>query len=493
MPKYNFNRLKNNKTIGFVSGFLLFFLFYFNIFNLNFTQNALTVAGIVLLMAAFWISMCIPIAVTSLIPIVLFPLFGIMSSNQVIKYYANNNIYLFLGGFIIALAIENVMLHKRLALWITSIMGGSQIALIFGFMMGTALLSMWISNTATTLMMLPIGMGVVAEIGKENKGFAIALMLSIAYSASIGGIATPIGTPPNIVFLGIFEKSVTNVSPITFFKWMKAFLPLTLIILPIVWLFLIKKFKIKSLASTKGKNIIKTQLKNLGNMSKGEKRVLIIFFITAFLWIFRSDINAGSFKIPGWSNLFPNPKYIHDATVAIFISILLFIIPSGGEEKGKMLMDWETARKVPWGILLLFGGGFAIAGGFSVSGLDKAIGIALQPYLVFHPILIILTICLIVTFLTELASNTATTAALLPVMYGTALSLKLDPLLLMIPTTISASMAFMFPVATPPNAIVFSSGKITMGEMAKTGFVINIAIAFIVTFYVYFIGLPMLK
>jgi len=492
LNKKQFKEILVSKLSGVVIGFILFFVFYFNVFDLSFSKEALTVAGIVLLMAAFWVSLCIPIAVTSLIPIVLFPVFGIMSSGQAVKYYANNNIYLFLGGFIIALAIEKSMLHKRLALWITSAMGGSPASVIFGFMIGTALLSMWISNTATALMMLPIGMGVIAEIGRKNKGFSVALMLAIAYSASIGGIATPIGTPPNIVFLGFFEKSVTGSSPITFFIWMKAFTPLTLLILPAVWYFLVKKFDVLNMKGEKGKAAIKKEIQQIGRMSKAEKRVLTIFLITAFLWIFKSDITVGVFTIPGWSNIFPHPKYIHDATVAIFMAIILFVIPSGEKGKQEMLMDWDTAKKLPWDILLLFGGGFAIAGGFSVSGLDKAIGIALEPYLIFHPIIIVLFICLLVTFLTELTSNTATTAALLPVMYGIALSLKLDPLLLMIPTTISASMAFMFPVATPPNAIVFSSGEISMSTMARTGFILNIVIAVIVTFYVYFVAIPIL-
>ncbi len=483
--------LVNEKVLGFGTGLTLFFVFYFNIFNFSFSHNALTVAGIVLLMASFWVSMCIPIAITSLIPIVLFPIFNIMSSGHTVKYYANNSIYLFLGGFIIALAVEKSNLHKRLALHIASVMGNSPSLTIFGFMAGTALLSMWISNTATTIMMLPIGLAVIKEIEKDNKGFSIALMLAIAYSASIGGIATPIGTPPNIVFLGFLEKSAPTVKTITFFNWIKAFIPLTLILLPVVWLFLVKRFKVNSTKNTKGKEVIKQELANLGKMSKAETRVLTIFTITALLWIFRNNIKIGSFVIKGWSSLFSNPKNLHDATVAIFMAILLFIVPSGkGKEK---LMDWETAKTLPWDILLLFGGGFAIAGGFSVSGLDKAIGHALEPYLVFHPLVIILIICLIVTFLTELTSNTATAAALMPIMYAAAVTLKINPLLLMIPTTISASMAFMFPVATPPNAIVFSSGKITMGEMARTGFILNILIATIVTVYVYFIVIPLIS
>jgi sodium-dependent dicarboxylate transporter 2/3/5 len=225
-------------------------------------------------------------------------------------------------------------------------------------------------------------------------------------------------------------------------------------------------------------------------MDSAERRIMVIFSLTAFLWIFRGDIVTGLFTIPGWSRLLPYPGNIHDATVAVFMAIILFIVPAGKKHERKFLMDWPTARKLPWGILLLFGGGFAIAGGFTVSGLDKLIGLVLKPYLIFHPLVIVFMICLLLTFLTELTSNTATTAALLPIMKGTALALGFNPLLLMIPATISASMAFMLPVATPPNAIVFSSGKIKMGEMVRVGLVLNLVIAVIVACFVYFVVLP---
>jgi sodium-dependent dicarboxylate transporter 2/3/5 len=225
-------------------------------------------------------------------------------------------------------------------------------------------------------------------------------------------------------------------------------------------------------------------------MSSAEKKILVVFALTGLLWIFRTDIVTGLFTIPGWSNILPNPKLVHDATVAVFMAIILFIIPAGKDNPKQMLMDWQTALKLPWGILLLFGGGFAIAGGFSVSGLDQQIGMALKPYLVFHPLIIVFIVCLLLTFLTELTSNTATTAALLPIMKGTAIALSLNPLLLMIPATISASMAFMLPVATPPNAIVFSSGRIKMSQMVKVGLILNFMIACIVACFVYFFVLP---
>jgi sodium-dependent dicarboxylate transporter 2/3/5 len=487
------NKFTRGKVIGLVSGILLFIVFVFNIPGFDMPPRASAAAGIVLMMACFWVSLCLPIPVTSILPIVLFPLLGVATSGATVKYYANNNIYLFMGGFMIALAIERWGLHRRIALTITSLLGTSPARVVMGFMCGTAFMSMWISNTATTMMMLPIGLAVISETvkltGKETK-FAVVLMLAIAYGASVGGIATPIGTPPNIEFLGQFERGFPDAPEISFFTWIKVFLPLTVILIPLVWLLLIKILGLKKQEVETGRQIIKEELKKLGPMDSAEKRILIVFAVTAFLWIFRGDIVTGFITVPGWSRLLPYPGHIHDATVAVFMAIILFVIPAGRKYTGKFLMDWPTALKLPWGILLLFGGGFAIAGGFSVSGLDKLIGLALKPYLIFHPLVIVFIICLLLTFLTELTSNTATTAALLPIMKGTALALSLNPLLLMIPATISASMAFMLPVATPPNAIVFSSGRIRMGQMVRVGLVLNLVIAVIVACFVYFLVLP---
>ncbi|UCC81165.1 MAG: SLC13/DASS family transporter [Candidatus Zixiibacteriota bacterium] len=489
----NGNGFSRGKIIGLVSGIVLFIIFVFNIPGFDMPPQASATAGVVLLMACFWVSLCLPIPVTSLLPIVLFPILGVASSGATVKYYANNNIYLFMGGFIIALAIEKWGLHRRIALTITSLLGTSPARVVMGFMCGTAFMSMWISNTATTMMMLPIGLAVISETvkltGKET-GFAVVLMLGIAYGASVGGIATPIGTPPNIEFLGQFERGFPDAPGISFFKWIKVFFPLTVILIPLVWFVLIKVLGLKSQKAAIGRKVIKEELRKLGPMNSAEKRIMVIFALTAFLWIFRADIVTGLFTVPGWSRLLPYPDLIHDATVAVFMAIILFIIPAGKKHAGKFLMDWPTARKLPWGILLLFGGGFAIAGGFTISGLDKLIGLALKPYLVFHPLIIVFMICLLLTFLTELTSNTATTAALLPIMKGTALALGFNPLLLMIPATISASMAFMLPVATPPNAIVFASGRIKMGEMVRVGLVLNLFIAIIVACFVYFLVLP---
>jgi sodium-dependent dicarboxylate transporter 2/3/5 len=481
------------KISGFILGLVLFIVFTFDLPNLGMSPSASATAGIVLLMACFWVSLCLPIPVTSLLPILLFPLLGVASSATTVKYYANNNIYLFMGGFIIALAIQKWRLHRRIALTIAVLLGTSPSRLVLGFMCGTAFLSMWISNTATTMMMLPIGLAVISETTRltgNNTRFAIALMLGIAYSASVGGVATPIGTPPNIEFLGQYERGFPDAPEISFFNWIRVFLPLTVILLPLIWVVLTKVISPTPHKITASRDVVKAELKKIGPMDSAEKKVLAVFAITAMLWIFRSDIALGFFVIPGWSTFLPHPEYFHDATVAIFMAVVLFMIPAGKKYPGQFLMDWSTAVKLPWGILLLFGGGFAIAGGFTISGLDKQIGLALKPYLVFHPLLIVLIICLFLTFLTELTSNTATTAALLPIMKGTALALGFNPLLLMVPATISASMAFMLPVATPPNAIVFSSGKIKMSQMVKAGLVLNLTIAIIVACFVYYFVLP---
>lgn len=488
------------RLAGFVVGSVLFFVLLLN--PLGLPRAASAVAAVSALMASFWISVCIPIPVTSLFPIVLFPLLGIMDSGKAVKYYSNDNIYLFMGGFIIALAIEKWGLHKRIALLIALLIGTSPRKLVLGFICATALISMLISNTATTMMMLPIAMGIITATfelsGKEDQNFAIALMLGVAYGASVGGIATPIGTPPNIEFLGQFRNAFPGAPRITFFSWAKVFFPLVVILIPIVWLTLTSVVAPTRLKTTAGREVILSELRALGRMKKSEMRVLVIFGLTVLLWIFRQPIDLEIFIIPGWSAVLPSRMMLSDATVAVAMAIILFIIPAGERGAGSssepprraFLMDWKTALKLPWGILILFGGGFAVAGGFRESGLDILIGQSIKSYLDIHPLLLIGIICLLVTFLTELTSNTATTAALLPVMMGTALALKLNPLLLMIPATISASCAFMLPVATPPNAIVFGSGHVPMSKMVKGGIILNLVGVFIITMIVYFFVLP---
>jgi sodium-dependent dicarboxylate transporter 2/3/5 len=495
------------KWIGFIIGLALFIFFMAN--PLGLPSKAAAVAAVTSLMACFWISVCIPIPVTSLFPILLFPLLGIAASRETVKFFADDNIYLFMGGFIIALALEKWGLQKRVALLIAILVGTSPKRLVLGFFIATAMMSMLISNTATAMMMFPIALAIIVQTedltGSEDKNFALALMLAVAYGASIGGIATPIGTPPNIVFLGQFREAFPGAPRMTFFNWGKVFLPLVAIFIPIAWLIITGIVARPKAGITAGRKIIAEELDKLGKLGGAEVRVLIIFVITVLLWIFRQPIKLEIVTIPGWAQLFGNPGYLSDATIAIGMAILFFLIPAGNSkskenepedsvnadrQESRFLMDWKTANRLPWGILLLFGGGFAIAGGFKESGLDVITGQSIKPLLNISPIFIIAIICLLLTFLTELTSNTATTAALLPVMIGISKALNLNPLLLMIPATISASFAFMLPVATPPNAIVFSSGYIPMSKMIKAGMIMNLVGVVLVTLWVYFVVLP---
>ncbi len=488
-------RVSSFRLSGFLAGIIAFLIFVFDFIPLGLTDAGRLAAAVISLMAIWWISLAVPLAVTSLVPMAAFPLLGVMPSIQVAKYYANNNIFLFLGGFIIALAIERWGLHRRISLWLMMLFSGSPSAIVLGFLCVSALLSMWISNTATAMMMLPIGMAVVGRLSDRHPTlgytFGPALMLAIAYGASIGGIATPIGTPPNIEFAGQFAQRYPDAPPITFFRWLKVFAPLTIILLPLTWFVLTKVAFRFGKTSAFGRDVIRSQYRQLGPITAPELRVLLIFISTALLWIFRNNISLGDLTIPGWGNLLPRPGHLHDASVAIFMAVLLFILPAGAKKKKQRLMDWETALKVPWEILILFGGGFAIAGAFAHTGLDRSIAGALEPIIGdigLWPMILI--VCLFVTFLTELTSNTATAATLIPIMAASGLAIGVNPLLLMIPATISASCAFMLPVATPPNAIAFGSGQITMGQMVRTGLILNILIALIVATYLHFALLP---
>ncbi len=465
-------------------------------------------AAVVLLMALWWIGEVVPLAVTALMPLVLYPLLGILPSQDVAPHYSNHLVFLFMGGFMIALAMERWNFHKRVALVIIRFIGTSPPRIILGFMVATAFLSMWISNTATTMMMLPVAMAVVKQIASQAsiKGertestrhtvehdFGLVLMLGLAYSASIGGIGTLIGTPPNIVFAGFYKNSFPDQPDITFLQWMVVALPIVIIFLPLVWLYLcrwVTRVPIRDIEVGAGaEGLIDDQLKALGPMQRAEKFVALVFLTTALLWIFRKPIDLGSVIIPGWSSLFPWGGHIHDATVAMFMGLLLMLVPLGlprGMERDGTLeyfaLDWKTVvDKLPWGILLLFGGGFALAAGFKSTGLDIWIGQQLSGIQALPLWMIILTLCLGITFLTEFTSNTATATMILPVIAGAALMMDTHPLLLMVPVTISASFAFMMPVATPPNAIVFGSGWVTVPQMSRAGFFLNFLGAALVT------------
>ncbi len=443
------------------------------------SSNAFMLLGITLWMAIWWIFEVVPIAVTALIPIILFPVFGVLKLSETTAQYGHKFVFLYVGGFILAVAIERWNLHKRIALYIIKVIGSKASYLILGFMLATAFLSMWISNTATTVMMLPIAIAITNQIFEQNQDnhetntyFSKALMLSIAYSASIGGISTLIGTPPNLVLAGVLEN-LYNIK-IGFFEWMTFAFPVSMLLLFICWKYLTSiAFKLKNLKFVNGKDQIQKMIDKLGQLSYEEKMVGVVFLIAALGWIFRGLLEK---IIPG----------IDDTIIAITAAVLLFLIPSKSE-KGKKLLTWDEAVKIPWGIIILFGGGMALAKGFTETGLANWIASQITVFEGVVVIVFILIVAAMVNFLTEVTSNLATTAMLLPILSPVALSFDMHPFLIMIAVTLSASCAFMLPVATPPNAIIFGSGYLKVSDMVKKGFLMNILSIIVITLAVYFI------
>jgi sodium-dependent dicarboxylate transporter 2/3/5 len=432
--------------------------------------DARSVAAVAMLMALLWITEAIPIPVTALIPIVLFPLLGVMPIEATTANYAHQLVFLFLGGFWIAAAVERSQLHRRIALEVLRLMGARQDRIVLGFMSATAFLSMWLSNTATTMMMLPIAMAVASRLDAEpHTAFGRALMLGIAYAASIGGVGTLIGTPPNAVLAGIAEK--TAGIQIGFGQWMQFGVPLALSMLMICWWYLTRVAAcLRDCEGTQGTRMIAEELAALGRIRTAEQRVLLIFGAVAGLWVFK-----GLLPWP-WLNA------VSDSAVAMTGALLLFIIPAGRGERGALL-TWEAAAKIPWDVLILFGGGFALAQGFQQSGLTEWIGLQLGFLEQVPGLVLVIVVALVTIFLTEVTSNTATASMLLPIVAGLAAAAGQDALSPMVATALAASFAFMLPVATPPNAIVFASRQVTIAEMARAGIWMNlIGIAMITLF-----------
>lgn len=478
------------QRLGLMGGPLLFLVLLFMPTPEGMTVEAQRVAAIAALMASWWISEAIPIPATSLLPIALFPLLGVMPTAQATLPYANHLIFLFMGGFIIALAMQRWHLHRRVALHVIQVVGFSPNRLVFGFMLATALLSAFVSNTATAVMMMPIGIAVLTQattaggecgdpsMRKASSALATNLMLGIAYAASIGGLATLIGTPPNTVLAGYLATTYNY--EITFAKWMIVGVPLAAAFLPLCWLWLTRFANpMTGLRIPGSGTLIREELRAMGPMSRGERWTLAVFTGTALCWIFRPKVAA----------LFPQPGMISDATIAIGGAVLLFCIPVQ-LKKLQFVMNWEWASKLPWGVLTLFGGGLALAEGFAVSGLAEWTIDQVRILENLPVLLLILGIAALVTFLTELTSNTATSTLLMPVLAGVAIGLGESPLLLLAPAAISASCAFMLPVATPPNAIVFGSGYVTIPQMMRSGFGLNVIGIFLVTAIAYFCLIP---
>lgn len=469
------------KWIGFFGGLFLFVLMVFSSSPEGLSLAGWRTAAVAVLMAVWWVTEVIPIAGTALIPLVLFPVLGVSDIETSAAPYADPMIYLFLGGFIIAIAMQRWDLHRRIALNIIKAIGSKPRNIIFGFIVSSAFMSMWVSNTAATMMMLPIGLSVIQLTRTGNNtmkeqaqyaNFAVALMLAIAYAANVGGLGTVIGTPTNALLIA-FVQDAYNVE-ISFAQWMSLGIPVVIIGLPIIFYALANfVFPIKIDKLPGGQQYIDSEMDRLGEISKPEKLVAAVFIMVAVLWISRPLIEQ---VIPGLS----------DASIAIFGALILFLIPVN-LSKGRFLMRWKDAEEIPWGVLILFGGGLSLAGAIQRTGLAEWVGGYFEVLGGWPVILIILVISAIIIMFTELASNSATAAAFLPVIGSVAISIGQDPLLFAVPVTMVASCAFMLPVATPPNAIVYGSGVMDIPQMVRAGLVLNVFFAITITLLTYFL------
>ena len=464
---------ENNKwkLLSFISGPLAFFILLFTINSSFISPNAGKVLALAAWIIIWWMTEAVPIAITALLPLVLFPFLGVMKMSEAAAPYANPIIFLFMGGFMIALALEKHRLHERIALNLIKFTGTSGNGIIVGFMLATAFISMWISNTATAMMMLPIAISVInllksdpsmpnEHLPKGERNFAIGLMLMVAYASSIGGIGTIIGTPPNVVFAGLLDQFYHQ--KLDFGKWMLVGVPLMALILLATYIIITKIFFVNGIKNVKGSDeLIRIKLLELGNISKEEKLVIVIFSVTCLMWVFQQAIN-----------LLLGKEILNDTNVAMTGGVLMFATPVDWKQM-KFLLRWSDTEKMAWGILILFGGGLCLALGLSNAGIIQAVGAKIAEQSPSTQWLLFGLITASV-FITELMSNVALVQIFLPVVFGIATNLGVNPILLGMPVTIGASMAFMFPVATPPNAIVFSSGHMKVKHMMKAGILLNI-------------------
>ena len=466
-------------TVSFLIGPLLFlFILFFNPLNVDVSANR--VLAVAALMISWWITEAIPMPAVAIIPLVLFPLLGISKISETAAPYANEVIFLFMGGFMIGLGIEKWNLHKRIALSIVRFTGTGGNRIILGFIIATGFISMWLSNTATTMMMYPIAVSVISVLNakhpseKQVRNFSICIMLAIAYASNFGGIATVIGTPPNVAYASFMSKRYGY--DISFFNWMLVCIPIAILLLGALYVVLIKMYPNKIASSNEMKTHIQDDLHELGPMTTPEKRVLYIFCTTALLWITRDLINkTGLLKLD-------------DNMIAVFGALLLFIVPSGNKNgMSNKLLVWSDTSKMAWGILLLFGGGIALAGALEKVGLIGILGKWLSGFSGTSLIALILVVAILSIFISEVMSNVAQVIVFAPVVTGIAEALHMNPFLLGIPMTLAASCASMMPMGTPPNAIVFSSGHIKLTEMIKTGFVMNLISIILIVLFSYYV------
>ena len=427
--------------------------------------EAWRMVAITVWMVVWWLSEAVPIPATALLPLALMPLLDVQSMSDTSAKYGHPLIFLFLGGFLLAAGMQRVGLHRRVALRIVTAVGTTPSRIVLGFMLATAFLSMWISNTATTIMMYAVGLSVIDFVGTKTadrtmvRNFGVALMLAIAYSASIGGVGTLIGTPPNALLASYLQSNYEM--EISFLGWMLVGVPIVLIMLPLAWLLLTRLlFPAHRIAIDDPKGVVEKELSALGAMSRGEKLVGAVFLCAALSWIFRQPM----------SSLTGLP--LNDTIIAITAALVLFAVPIS-RARAEFALDWEAARNVPWGVLLLFGGGLALAGGFSTTGLAEWIGNSVTGFQI-STMLLVLVVTISIVYLTEITSNTASTATFLPILGAVAVGLSLNPAIMTIPVALGASMAFMMPVATPPNAIVFSYEEMKLSDMVRAGFLLNI-------------------
>ena len=465
---------------GFSIGIGIFLIMMFSPAPSGLSEIGWDVAAVAVLMAIWWATETIPVAITALLPLALFPLLGVTSFEDAAVPYANKNIYLFLGGFMLALGIESSGLHKRIALKMIILVGSSGRRLVGGFMLVAALISMWVMNTSTTLMLLPIGLavcGVMSETipditDEDRSNFDTALLLGIAYAATIGGMSTLIGTAPNIVFSAFMQD--TYGVEISMFDWMMLGVPLATIMLFGAWMLLTKYvFPINFVATNDARNELKSMLASMGSFTKDEKRISVIFGLAVFAWVFRTLLNRIDFL-----------SGLTDAGIAIIAAILIFMTPSASKRGD--LLQWEKSKDLPWGLLILFGGGLSLAAQISSSGLGIWIGNSLLILSTVPPILLILAVATLIIFLTEITSNVTTTTTFLPVFGALAIAIGVLPVSLTVPVCLAASCAFMLPVATPPNAIVYGSSKFTIATMMRAGFALNIVGILVVTIFAYY-------
>lgn len=463
------------RNFNMLLGMVLFTIMLFLPSPEGMSDSAWDLAAVTVLLACWWSTEALPVPITSLLPVVLFPALGITTIADATAPYAQPTIFLLMGGFIMATGLARWNLHRRIALMVLVKVGNSPTALIGGFMAVTAMISMWISNTASTLMMLPIALSMAGEIIKKRdaktEGFLLCLVLGIAYGANIGGFGTPIGTPPNLLVIAFMKENYGI--DVSFLSWMMFGVPATIIMLPIACLVLTKwAFPFDLAENSIAHDLLQQELDEMGPMRVPEKRMALLFAFIASAWILRTPIQNNLEILP----------WLSDALIAIAGAMLMFMIPSGSKRKqGSKLLNWKTADKIPWGVLLLFGGGLSLAAAVKATGLAVWIGEELAAVAIFDLIIIILILVTIVVFLTELTSNTATTATLLPILGALAVATGLDPMILFVPVAISASCAFMLPVATAPNAVIFASGEVTIPQMAKAGFRLNLFAIFAIT------------